>query len=159
MTQPIPSGYNTLSPAIIVKDANAAIEYYKKVFNAKEVHRLAGPDGKIMHCGLQIGNSTLMLCDEMPACNVRGPETLGGSPVGIYVYVENADEVFDRAIKAGGKVEMPLDIQFWGDRAGKFVDPYGHQWHVATHLEDLTPEQISQRAKAAIEKQLAGAKN
>ncbi len=157
MTQPIPPGYNTLSPAIIVKDANAAIEYYKKVFNAKEVHRLAGPDGKIMHAGLQVGNSTLMLCDANPAWNARDPKTLGGTPVGIYVYVENVDEVFARAIKEGGQVEMPVDNQFWGDRAGKFVDPYGHQWHVATHVEDLTPEQIGQRAKQAMEKQMAAA--
>lgn len=157
MTQPIPPGFNTLSPAIICKDANSAIEFYKKVFNAKEVHRLAGPDGKIMHAGLQIGNSTLMLCDENPSCNAKAPQTLGGSPVGIYVYVENVDEVFDRAVKAGGKVEMPLDNQFWGDRAGKFVDPYGHQWHIATHVEDLTPEQIGQRAQKAMQEKMAGA--
>jgi PhnB protein len=135
---------------LIVNDATEAIEFYKKAFGAEELCRLPGPDGKsIMHAALQIGDSRLFLASEFPQMGARGPEAIGGTPVTIHIYVKDVDTVFNQAVAAGAKVRMPLDNAFWGDRYGQLIDPFGHQWSLATHKEDLTPEEIVERAKAA----------
>jgi len=144
----IPDGFHTLSPHIVVRDAGKAIEFYKKAFGAEEVCRMAGPDGKsVMHAELKIGNSMFMLCEEFPEM-CRSPQSIGGSPVTLHLYVEDADAVYQRAVKAGATATMPLADQFWGDRYGKLKDPYGHEWSVATHVKDVSPEEC---AKAAAE--------
>ena len=146
---PIPEGYYSLTPHLVVKGAGDAIEFYKKAFGAQELFRMPGPDGKtVMHAELQIGNSRLMLGDEFPEMNCRGPQG-GSSPVTIHLYVEDADAVFARAVSAGAQVRMPLENTFWGDRYGRLADPFGHEWSIATHREDLTPEQIAEGAKKA----------
>jgi PhnB protein len=148
--KPIPEGFHTLTPQLIVKGASEAIEFYKKAFGAKELSRLPGPDGKtIMHASLQVGDSKLFIVDEFPQMGARGPEALGGTPVTLHIYVEDVDTAFNQALAAGAKVRMPLDNMFWGDRYGQLVDPFGHQWSLATHKEDLKPEEIAERAKAA----------
>jgi PhnB protein len=149
-THPIPEGEHSITPHLIVKDASEAIEFYKKAFGAQEHARVPGPDGKsIMHAHLKIGDSSLFLADEFPAMGSHGPEGSGGTPVIIHLYVKDADAVFNQAIAAGAKVRMPLQDMFWGDRYGQLTDPFGHQWSVATHKEDLSPEEIGQRAQAA----------
>jgi PhnB protein len=158
MPKPIPPGAHTLTPTITVHNAVEAIEFYKKAFDATEESRYLAPDGKIMHAKLNIGDSGLMISDENPNWQVKSPKTLGGTPSGIYMYVENVDEVFDRAVKAGAQVMMPLMNQFWGDRMAVVLDPYGHKWSLATHVEDLTHEEIKKRGEAFM-KQMAGAKN
>ena len=148
----IPEGYHTISPSLTCKDAARAIDFYKKAFNAQEIMRMPSPDGKISHAELRIGDSVLFLNDEM------GPmagATSGTPRIYLFLYVEDADTTFDSAVKAGAKVEMPLENQFWGDRFGKLTDPFGHQWGVATHVEDLTPEEIDKRATAFFAKMAA----
>lgn len=146
----VPEGFHTLTPHLIVKDASQAIEFYKKAFGAEELSRLPGPDGKsIMHAALKIGDSRLFLVDEFPQMGSRGPAAIGGTPVTVHVYVEDVDSVFNQAVAAGAKVRMPLDDMFWGDRYGQIIDPFGHQWSLAAHKEDLTPEEIAKRAQAA----------
>ena len=146
----IPEGFHTLTPHLIVKGASEAIEFYKKAFSAEELCRMPGPDGNsIMHAELKIGDSRLFLVDEFPQMGARGPNGIGGTPVTIHVYVEDVDTVFNQAVAAGAKVRMPLDNAFWGDRYGQLIDPFGHQWSLATHKEDLTSEEIAQRAQAA----------
>ena len=147
--KPIPEGYHTATPYLIVRDAAGALEFYKKAFGATELFRMAGPGGKVMHAEIQIGDSRLMLADEFPEMGYRGPQALGGSPVGICLYVEDVDALAARATAAGAKVRRPVQDQFYGDRSGTFEDPYGHVWTLATHIEDLTPEQIHERAAAA----------
>jgi uncharacterized glyoxalase superfamily protein PhnB len=147
---PIPSGFSTLTPHLVVKGGSEAIEFYKRAFGAEELGRVPGPDGKtIMHADLKIGNSRLFLTDEMPDMNCRGPNLLGGSPVTIHLYVEDVDAAFNRALAAGAQVRMPLMDMFWGDRYGMVADPYGHLWSMATHKEDVGPEELGKRAKAA----------
>lgn len=144
----IPDGVNTISAYLSVKGAEEAIEFYKKAFNGQEIRRQLGPGGKIMHAQVRIGNSTLMLSDEFPElglCDVSAPTTLGGTSVTLQAYFEDVDRVFEQAVNAGAKVTMPLMDQFWGDRYGRVVDPFGHQWALATHIEDLTPEQMKER--------------
>jgi len=149
-TKPIPEGFHTLTPHLVVKGAGKAIDFYKKAFSAEEIRRVPGPDGKsIMHAELKIGNSRLMLVDEFPEMNARGPESIGGSPVTIHMFVEDADAVFNQAVNAGAQVRMPLADMFWGDRYGVLADPFGHLWSVATHKEDLTPEEIGKRMQTA----------
>ena len=144
----IPEGFNTVTPHIIVKNGAEAIEFYKKAFGAEEVFRMPGPGGQgVMHAELKIGNSRVMLADEWPQGSCRSPQTHGGTTFVIHLYVENADAAFDRATKAGAKVEMPLMDAFWGDRYGKLSDPYGHHWAIATHVKDLTPEEIDKGAQ------------
>jgi uncharacterized glyoxalase superfamily protein PhnB len=139
-----------LTPHLVVKGANKAIDFYKKAFSAEEIRRMPGPDGKsIMHAELKIGNSRLMLVDEFPEMNARGPESIGGTPVTIHMFVEDADTVFNRAVNAGAKVRMPLADMFWGDRYGVLTDPFGHLWSIATHKEDLTTEEIGKRMQTA----------
>ncbi|MFZ3329976.1 MAG: VOC family protein [Candidatus Acidiferrales bacterium] len=148
----IPDGYHSISPALTCKDAARAIEYYKKAFNAEEIMRMPSPDGKISHAELKIGDSVIFLNDEM------GPMigTSAGTPrMSLFLYVEDADTTFNNAVKAGGKVDMALENQFWGDRYGKLTDPFGHQWGIATHVEDVAPEEIGKRAAAFYAKMAA----
>jgi uncharacterized glyoxalase superfamily protein PhnB len=150
MSHPIPAGQHTLTPHLVTKGASEAIEFYKEAFGAEEISRMPfpGSDGqvKIGHAALQIGNSKLFLCDEFPDHGGFGPS--GHSPVTIHLYVTDADATFARAVAAGAKVSMPLADMFWGDRYGKLVDPFGHHWSIAEHLEDLTPEQMQERMAA-----------
>ena len=146
--KPVPQGYHTVTPYLIVEDGAAAIEFYKKAFGAKELLRFPGPGGKLMHGEIQIGDSPIMLADEFPEMGARSPQALGGTPVGICLYVPDVDSLFNQAIQAGGKVERPLQNQFYGDRSGTFIDPFGHKWTIATHIEDVTPEEIGRRMAA-----------
>ncbi len=148
-SKPIPEGYHTATPYLIVKDAASAIEFYKKAFGATELMRMAAPSGKVMHAEIRIGNSPIMIADEFPEMGARSPQSLGGSPVSIFLYVEDVDALASQAIAAGAKVSMPVQDQFWGDRYGKLTDPFGHIWDIATHKEDVTPEEIYKRAAAA----------
>ena len=147
---PIPDGFHTLTPHLTMKDAAAAIEFYKKAFGAVELERHNGPDGKsIMHATLKIGDSRFMLNDEFPEMGGKGPLALGGTPVTLHVAVEAVDEAFARAVAAGAKVTMPLADMFWGDRYGQLEDPFGHKWSLATHIEDVSPEESARRMQKA----------
>ena len=145
----IPDGYYTATPYLIVKGAARAIEFYKKAFGATELMRLADPSGKVGHAEIRIGNSPIMLADEFPEMGARSPEAFGGSPVSIALYVEDVDERFRQAIAAGAKEVRPVQDQFYGDRSGTLTDPFGHTWTIATHKEDLSPEEISKRLEAS----------
>lgn len=151
MVQPIPAGYHTITPHLIIKGAAEAIEFYKRAFGATELSRMVFPlpDGqeKVGHAALRIGDSNLFLADEVPSHGAFGPQ--GRSPVTIHLYVPDADAAFQQAVDAGATVAMPLDDMFWGDRYGVLVDPYGHHWSIASHREDLTPDQIKERMFAA----------
>ncbi len=147
--KPIPEGYHTVTPYLIVHDAAAAIRYYQKAFGAKETFRMPGPDNKIAHAEIQIGDSRIMLADEFPAMKALSPRTIGGTPVSLMVYVEDVDAVQASAIKAGGTETRKVEDMFYGDRAGTVTDPFGHVWYLATHKEDLTPEEIQHRSMAA----------
>lgn len=146
---PIPAGYHTATPYLIVKNAPAAIDFYKQAFGAQELFRMPRPDGVIMHAEIQIGDSHFMLGDEA-AGQGRSPQSLNGTPVSIYLYVEDVDSAFKQATAAGATPSMPVQDMFWGDRYGRLSDPFGHQWHVATHKEDVTPQEMGQRAAAAM---------
>jgi PhnB protein len=146
----IPDGYYTVTPYLVVNGAAAAIDYYKKAFGAVELVRMPGPGGKIMHAEIKIGNSPIMLGDEAPERDVKGPLSLGGSPVGICLYVPNVDAMFGAAIAAGGKALYPVKDQFYGDRSGTLIDPFGHKWTVATHIEDVSPDEMRKRMEAAM---------
>ena len=144
--KPIPEGFNTITPHLIISNAGAAIDFYKKAFGAEEIMRMPGPDGKsVMHAEMNIGNSRFMLCDEFKEYGNVSPTTLKGPPVSIHLYVENADSSFQRAVNAGATPIMPLTNMFWGDRFGKVKDPYGHEWSIAQHVEDVTPQQCAER--------------
>ena len=134
---------------LIIKDAAQAIEFHKKAFGATEVMRFAQPDGKIGHAEIKIGDSHIMLADEFPEMGARSPQSLGGSPVSILLHVEDVDAQAKRAVAAGAKVLRPVKDQFYGDRSGSFEDPFGHQWHIATHVEDVAPDEMHKRAAAA----------
>jgi uncharacterized glyoxalase superfamily protein PhnB len=140
----IPQGMHSVTPHLICAGAAKAIEFYKQAFGAEEIARLPGPNGRLMHAVVKIGDSQLMLVDEMPEWGALGPKSLKGSPVTIHLYVEDVDAVFGRAVKAGAKVTMPVADQFWGDRYGKLEDPFGHHWSVATHLRDVSVEEAQQ---------------
>jgi len=148
----IPEGYHTATPYLVVNDAAKAIEFYKKAFGATELFRL-GDDKKIMHAEIRIGDSPIMLADECPEMQALSPQTLGGSPITIMLYVENADAMFDQAIAAGATVVRPMADQFYGDRSGGMLDPFGHKWFVATHVEDVSQEEIEKRAAAMHKKE------
>ena len=150
--RPKPEGYHTATPYLIVKGAAAALDYYKKAFGARETMRFAGPDGTIGHAEIKIGDSPIMLADEHPDMGYRGPQALGGSPVSILLYVEDVDRWFERAIAAGGKVMRPVADQFYGDRTGTLIDPFGHVWSISTHVEDVSLEEMQRRAKAQTDK-------
>ena len=143
--KPIPDGYHTVTPYLIVKGGSDAIAFYKRAFNATEIMRVDGPDGKLGHAEIQIGDSRIMLADEHPEMNVLAPQSPGSSGVSICLYVENVDDLVAQAIDAGAKVQRPLQDQFYGDRSATLEDPFGHVWTVATHIEDVTPEEIDRR--------------
>ena len=149
MVNAIPDGYPRVTPYLIVNGAAAAIDFYKSVLGATERMRMAGPDGKLGHAELEIGDSVIMLADEHPEMNARGPKTVGGTPVSLHVYVEDADSVFERAVEAGAEPLQPVEDKFYGDRSGGFEDPFGHHWNVATHVEDIPPDEMSKRAAEA----------
>jgi PhnB protein len=153
----IPAGYHSLTPYLVVNEASRAIEFYKQAFGAKETVRMGGPGGKVGHAEMKIGDSMIMLSDEMPGSGNRSPQSLGGSPVSIFMYVESVDSVFDQAVKAGAKADMPPQDMFWGDRFGKLTDPFGHAWAVATHIEDVAPQEMEKRAQAAMAQMAQGA--
>lgn len=140
--KPIPEGMHSLTPHLVCADAAAAIEFYKKAFNAVEVMRLPGPDGKLMHASLRVGDSALMLVDESPDWGMLGPKALKGTPVTIHLYVPDTDAAVAQAVAAGAKVTMPAADMFWGDRYAQLEDPFGHRWSVATHQRDLSLQQI-----------------
>jgi PhnB protein len=145
---PIPEGYPQVMPYLTVDGASAAIDFYATVFGAKERLRMPAPEGKVGHAELEIGDSVVMLADAFPDMGNQTPAALGGTPVTVMVYVADVDAVFDRALKAGATEERKVENQFYGDRAGQFVDPFGHKWFVATHVEDVTPEEVAKRAAA-----------
>jgi PhnB protein len=144
-TKSIPDGYHAITPYLIIKGAANAIDYYKRAFGAVELMRVPGPDGKIGHAEIRIGDSTVMLADEHAELNQRSPQSLGGTPVSLLVYVERVDEVFKRAVTSGAKELRPVKDQFYGDRSGTLQDPFGHTWTVATHVEDIPPEEMRRR--------------
>jgi len=150
--KPVPEGYHTATPYLICKGAAAAIDYYKKAFGASELKRHGAPGGHIGHAEIKIGDSTIMLADEFPQMGARSPETIGGTPVFIMLYVEDVDTMFRKAIAAGGKELQPLQDQFYGDRSGTLLDPFGHMWTIATHKEDLSPEEMDRRSAEAMKK-------
>lgn len=141
---PIPAGMHTVTPHLVCADAAKAIDFYKKAFGATELMRLPGPDGRLWHAAIRIGDSTVMLVDEMPEWKSLGPAALKGTPVSLHLYVENADALAERAVAAGARTVMPINETFWGDRYGLIEDPFGHRWSVATHVRDMTPEEIRQ---------------
>lgn len=145
---PIPEGYHSITPYLIIREAAKAIEFYKQSFGATEVMRMPAPGGKIGHAEIQIGDSRIMLADEAPEMGHRSPQTLGGSPVSIMIYLADVDAVVGRAVAAGAKLVRPIQDQFYGDRSGSLEDPFGHSWHVATHIEDVPPEEMEKRAAA-----------
>jgi PhnB protein len=149
-TKPIPEGYHTITPYLAVDDASEAIEFYKRAFSAKEQGRMEGPDGKIAHAELEIGDSKVMLSDPFPQFSTRPPKELGGTSVSVFMYVEDVDAFVKQAVDAGATVEMEVEDQFWGDRFGTVTDPYGHMWSIATHVEDVPPEEMAKRAEAAM---------
>jgi len=145
--KPIPDNYKAVTPYLIVDGAAAAIEFYKKIFGAKEVMRMPAPGGRIGHAEVKIGDSHLMLADENPDMNARSPRSVGGSPISLLIYVEDVDKTVDRAVAAGAKLKRPVADQFYGDRTGGIEDPFGHQWYVATHIEDVSPEEMQKRSE------------
>ena len=146
--KPIPDGYHTATPYLIVKGASSAIDFYKKAFGATELFRFAAPDGKVGHAELKIGDSPIMLADEAPEMDARSPQTLGGTAMSILMYVTDVDAQFKQAVAAGAKVLRPVQDQFYGDRSGFLQDPFGHRWGLATHKEDLSVEEVGKRAAA-----------
>ena len=148
--KPIPEGYRTLTPYLAVDDATKAIEFYGRAFGAKERSRMPAPDGKIGHAELQIGDSVVMLADQFPQSSTKPPNELGGTTVGLFLYTEDVDALFKRALDAGATSSMEPADMFWGDRFATVTDPFGHSWQMATHVEDLTPEEIATRGQEAM---------
>jgi PhnB protein len=148
--KPIPDGYPQITPYLIVDGGNAAIDFYTKVLGATEKMRMPSPDDRIGHAELRLGDSLIMLADEHPERDIVGPRSIGGTPVMIAVYVEDVDAVFERALAEGAQSVRPVENQFYGDRTGQFEDPFGHHWSVATHVEDVPPEEMEQRAAEAM---------
>jgi PhnB protein len=145
-----PAGYHTATPYLIVSDGARAVEFYEKAFGATEMMRMNAPGGKVGHAEIQIGDSRLMLADEAPQCDARSPQSIGGTPVSLMLYLEDVDAVVARAVSLGAKVLMPIKDQFYGDRSGTIADPFGHKWTVATHTEDVPPEEMEKRAAALL---------
>jgi PhnB protein len=147
--KPIPEGYHSVTPYLIIRGAADAIEYYKQAFGATELMRYPAPDGKIGHAEIKIGDSPVMMADEYPEMGYKSPQSIGGSSGSLMIYVDDVDTVFNRAVEAGGTVKEAVQDKFYGDRTGTVIDPFGHVWHIATHKEDLSMEEMQQRAKAA----------
>jgi PhnB protein len=150
MTKPIPKGFHSVTPYLALDDAAEAIDYYTQAFGAKELSRMEAPGGKIGHAEIQIGDSIIMLTDTFPQSTTRAPSELGGTTASIFLYVDDVDAVVEKAVKAGATVTMEVADQFWGDRFGSIKDPYGHSWAIATHVEDVSPEEMAERAKEAM---------
>ena len=150
--QAIPKGYHTITPFMTVRDAARAIEFYKQAFGAKERGVMKEPEGKVMHAELVIGDSIIMLADEFPEFGSLSPQSTGGSGTGLHIYIEDVDSAFDRAVKAGATVEMPVADMFWGDRYGKLRDPFGHKWSIGTHKADLSMEEMKKGMDEAMAK-------
>jgi PhnB protein len=146
---PIPDGYHNITPYLVIKGAAAAIDYYKKALGATEIMRMPQPDGRVGHAELKFGDAVVMLADEFPEMNIVGPATLGNTTVGLLLYVEDADATFDKAVSLGAKVTKPMADQFYGDRSGTLEDPFGHKWTIATHQEDVSPEEMKRRMAAS----------
>jgi uncharacterized glyoxalase superfamily protein PhnB len=140
MTKPIPEGFHSVTPSLVVSNAAEAIEFYKKAFNANEIYKFPTPDGKILHAMIQIGDSFVMMSDEFPTMGMKSPITIGGTAVTLHLYVEDSDKIFKQAVDAGAVITMPIMDSFWGDRFGTVMDPYGHSWAIATHKIDMTPD-------------------
>jgi PhnB protein len=157
LVKPIPENYSRLSPYLAIKNAGAAIEFYKQIFGATERMRMPGPGGSVGHAELQFGDTVLMLADECPDMSFKGPQAYGGSSVMLHLYVENVDKVFEAAVQAGAKVTRPVQDQFYGDRSGSLIDPFGHWWNLSTHIEDLSMEELTRRSEEA-KKQMSSAK-
>ncbi len=155
-TKYIPEGFHAVTPYLTVKNADQAIEFYKRAFSARERVRMAGPDGKVAHAELQIADSIIMLGEECPEHGSVSPQTLEGSPVGLALYVENVDEAFERAVDAGASVKEAVADKFWGDRSGALTDPFGHKWMLLTHIEDVPPQEMKKRMAEAFS--MAGSK-
>lgn len=151
MTNAIPEGYTSVTPSMTIQNCAEAIEFYKKAFGAKERARAPGPGGTVWHAEIQIGDSIIMVADEFPEHGAVGPQALGGSPVGIWLYVEDVDAAFARAVEAGAEATMEPDNMFWGDRMAAVKDPYGHKWSLATHVEDVSPEDMQERQQQAMQ--------
>jgi PhnB protein len=149
-TEPIPEGYHTVTPYLAVDDAAEAIDYYTKAFGAEERVRMETPDGQVGHAELEIGDSLVMLSDPFPQASTKTPTELGGTSVSVFMYVEDVDAVVKQAVDAGATVTMEVADQFWGDRFGSVKDPFGHSWSIATHVEDVPPEEMAERGKAAM---------
>ena len=147
--KPIPEGYHSVTPYLIIRGAAEAIEFYKKAFGAVELFRFPSPDGKVGHAEIKIGDSPVMLADEYPDMGYKGPQSIGGSPVSLMIYVEDVDTIFNQAVTAGATVKEALQDKFYGDRLGTVIDPFGHIWHLSTHKEDVSLEEMERRAKAA----------
>lgn len=151
-----PPGYQTVTPAIIVRGASDAIDFYRRAFGAEEIHRMAGPEGSVMHAEIRIGTSIVMLGDENPQWGMLSPLSTNGVSSSLHLYVDDADAVFERALREGAKVRMPMEDAFWGDRYGKVIDPFGHEWGIATHVKDLSPEEMQRAAEEFMARASAG---
>ena len=147
MTDAIPNGFSSVTPHLVIKDCADALEFYKKALGAKEIYRSLMPDGRVMHAMIQIGDSFVMMADEFPEMGSKGPNTLGGTPMALHIYTEDADALYKQAIDAGAIQIMPLNDMFWGDRYGQIQDPFGHRWAIATHIKDVSPEEMEKAAK------------
>ena len=154
--QPIPRGYHTVTPYLIVRGGDRAIEFYVKALGARELYRMAGPAGNVAHAEMAIGDSHVMLADEMPEMGFSSPDTLGGAAVSLMVYVEDVDARFEQAVAAGATALRPVENQFWGDRAGTLKDPFGHVWTIATHVEDVPADEMERRAAEAFASEQCG---
>jgi PhnB protein len=152
MARAIPEGYHSITPYLVIKGAANAIDFYKRAFGATEVMRMASPDGKIGHAEITIGDSRIMLADEYPEMGHRSPQSIGGTGVSLMVYLENVDEVFNRAVAAGARQLQPVKDQFYGDRSGTLRDPFGHEWTLSTHVEDVSPDEMRRRAEQYMQK-------
>ncbi len=146
--KPIPDGYHSVTPYLIVRGAAKALDFYKTAFEAIELFRMPGPDGVIGHAEIKIGDSPIMMADEFPDMGAKSPEAYGGSPIGLMIYVADVDRIFNQAVAAGATVDRPLQNQFYGDRSGTVLDPFGHKWTIATHIEDVPPDELERRAAA-----------
>lgn len=156
---PIPQGFHAVTAHLVCRDAASAIDFYKRAFGAEEMVRLAGPDGEIMHASFKIGDSIIMLAEEAPQWNSMSPVSLKGSPVTLHLYVKDSDAAFERAVKSGAKAKMPPADMFWGDRYGKVVDPFGHEWAIATHVRDMSHDEIQKAGAEAMKSMCSDTKS